>query len=353
MGWVVPLVLLAAACTASGGTGTGAAPSASQPSSTASPPSTGSPSAPASASPSSTSTPPAASFRATDVSFVSARRGWTIGAGRLLRTTDGGLTWTALPAPPPHAAHVRFATTRVGYAWQVGGRLWTTTDGGTTWRHGGLARVVSLEAAAGTTWALAGEQPYPFVWRASVGSTHWTRLGYTPNRTGTLDVHGAVAYVMGETGAGPIPPSFTVWAGDRRARNEHLPCVHDHLYVPASPLGVSTDGTVVLVCVIQLSSRQTMRAYLSHDLGQHWTSTSPPPEPPTDVTAVPGRLFAWGKNLLVQQDGRWRRSLAGPASGEGFVLVGFEDATHGLALGADGVLHMTSDAGTTWRTVTF
>jgi hypothetical protein len=48
------------------------------------------------------SSPPASvrlSFAASDVSFVSVQRGWVLGSGQLLRTDDGALSWTALPAP--------------------------------------------------------------------------------------------------------------------------------------------------------------------------------------------------------------------------------------------------------------
>ena len=285
---------------------------------------------------------------------MSVNRGWAIGSGRLLRTTDGGATWSRLPDPPSGADRVRFATSAVGYAWAAPwGTLWLTSDGGRTWQRGGLTRVDAVETAAGTAWALAGEPPYPGVWRARTGSTSWTRLGMTPNRSATLDVHGAVAYVMGETGAGPIPPALDVWTPGQPVRHEKLPCAPERTYVPRSPLGVSTDGTVVLVCDVQAPGRTYQRAFLSTDGGRQWAPTAAPPVAATDVTAVPGRLFVWGRDLLVGTSGHWTTSLAGPRSGDGFRVVGFEDDTHGLALDADGTLHLTRDAGRTWRTVRF
>ena len=113
---------------------------------------------------------------------------------------------------------------------------------------------------------------------------------------------------------------------------------------PRLALGVSTDGTVLLVCVIEDNGHSTPKAYLSHDEGRSWTPTSAPSEAPRDVTAVRGRLFAWGKHLSVQDEQTWGTSLRG----NGFVLVGFQDDTHGVALGDDGVLHLTRDAGRTW-----
>ena len=132
-----------------------------------------------------------------DVSFVSAGQGWALGSGELAATTDGGVSWTRLPGPPAAAAHIRFASPEVGYAWSTAGSLWITTDGAASWQPAGLTQVLSLETAAGWVWSIAGAQPYPKIWRAPVGSTAWTNLGLTPDRSATLTVHGDVAYVVG------------------------------------------------------------------------------------------------------------------------------------------------------------
>src|SRR5207244_3242514 len=124
------------------------------------------PSAPVTASPSATAaspptsaaagTPAAGPIHVQDVSFVSADQGWALGSGELVTTTDGGASWTRLPGPPAGAAHIRFASPEVGYAWSTAGSLWITTDGAASWRPGGLTRVLSLETAAGQVWSIAG-----------------------------------------------------------------------------------------------------------------------------------------------------------------------------------------------------
>ena len=58
-----------------------------------------------------------------DVSFVSAGQGWALGSGELAATTDGGASWTRLHGPPAGAAHIRFASPQVGYAWTTTGPL--------------------------------------------------------------------------------------------------------------------------------------------------------------------------------------------------------------------------------------
>ena len=349
---LVALVALAGC----GSSGPGSVP----PSTTASAPVTASPSAAAASSPP-TSAPPgtqgAGPIDVQDVSFVSAGQGWALGGGELVTTTDGGARWTRLPGPPAGAAHIRFASPQAGYAWSTAGSLWITTDGAASWQPGGLTQVVSLETAAGWVWSIAGAQPYPNIWRTRVGSTDWTNLGPTPDRSATLTVHGDVAYVVGQQGAGPIVPSLDVFAGTQPVRHESLPCVHGQAYVPFAPLGTSTDGLVYLVCDVMNNQPsppvQTQLAYESGNEGGSWRAGQPPPQPPQGVTAVAGGRFAWnsGPDLYMLTRHGWQVSLID--RGHGFSLVGFETNTQGVALGTNGYLWITRDAGATWSRVTF
>jgi hypothetical protein len=320
----------------------------------------------ASASASAASSPPtlaapsaqaAGSIDVQDVSFVSSDQGWALGSGELVSTTDGGARWTRLPGPPAGLVHIRFASPQVGYAWTTTGSLWITTNGAASWQPGGLTQVLSLETAAGWVWSIAGPQPYPSIWRAPAGSTAWTNLGPTPDRSATLTVHGDVAYVVGQQGAGPIAPSLEVFVGTQPGRHESLPCGQGQTYVPFAALGVSTDGLVYLVCDAMNNQpsppTQTQLAYKSVNEGSSWSADNPsPPQPPRGVTAVVGERFAWnsGPDLYVLTGHGWHVALID--GGHGFSLVGFETDTQGLALGTNGYLWMTRNGGTSWRRVT-
>jgi hypothetical protein len=300
---------------------------------------------------------PAGPIGVQDVSFVSADQGWVLGSGELVTTTDGGASWTRLPVPPAGAAHIRFASPQVGYAWSTAGSLWITTDGGASWQPGGLTQVLSLETAAGWVWSIAGAQPYPTIWRAPVGGTTWANLGLTPDRTATLTVHGDVAYVVGQQGAGPIAPSLDVFVGTQPVRHESLPCVQGQTYVPFAPLGVSTDGLVYLVCDVMNNQpsppTQTQLAYESVNEGSSWSADNPPPpQPPQGVTAVIGGRFAWnsGPDLYALTEDGWQVSLIN--RGYGFSLVGFETNAQGVALGTNGYLWITRNGGTSWSRLT-
>jgi hypothetical protein len=287
-------------------------------------------------------------FLPTDVSFVSPAHGWAISPGRLMQTGDGGRTWSKVTAPPEYADHVRFASERVGYAWALRKDLYLTRDGGVSWQPAKLTHVLQLEASAGYVWALAGDEPYAGVWRGPVGEPSFTQVGRTPDRSGTLDVHGPYTYVVGEEGAGPIAGSLDVWVGAQRT-NEPLPCAGKDLYIPFSPLGVSTDGTVFLVCDVQdpgNANSQRQVAYVSSDHGHSWTRTTAPSQPPTDVTATRRALFAWGTDVDRYDGTRWVVAL----HGTGFATVGFQDDDHGIALSRQGRLYLTRDGGMSWTT---
>ncbi len=327
----------------------------SRPAQSSSAPAPATTSAAASPSPASkpASSPPAPvrpGFAASDVSFVSAQRGWVLGSGQLLATGDGALSWTALPAPPAGVTRLRFATSSDGYAWSTGGALWLTTDGAASWQPGRLGQVLSLETASGWVWAIAGPQPYPDVWRARAGSTVWTNLGFTPDRSATLLVHGPAAYVAGQEGAGPIPPSVEVYTGTQAGRHQAVPCPAS-LPVPYAALGASTDGSLVLICDVQGQSARYDLAYASTDGGSSWTAITAPPVWSNGVTAITGKRFSWNGNVLVSSGGAWTVALAGPPGG--FSLVGFETGQQGVALATDGALWITRDGGSTWSRVSF
>jgi hypothetical protein len=347
--------VMAAACTGSssdsrsGATpsppGASPSPSASSSPSASPTPSASSPAAGRTTSPRPTSR---AGDRVLDVSFVSADEGWALTSRGVVRSRDGGLTWAAVGAVPPQVTHVRFASDRVGYSWGRG-QLWLTVDGGSSWRGGGLTHVDQLAVGAGAVWAITGPLPGPRVWRSPVGSRTWTKLGIGPNRSATLDVHGDLAYVTGQQGAGPIAPAIAVWsAAGGDPRDEKVPCQLRRRVTPESPLGISTDGVVVVACVIQDGSRTRVRADVSGDEGRTWTPIPAPPAEPTDLTATRRGVVSWATDLLVLHAGRWRDVLRGGGYG-GFISVGFVSDDFGVAVTKAGVLFLTYDGGSSWR----
>jgi len=83
---------------------------------------------------SSTPTPArAAAPAAATIQFVSPQVGWVAGAGRILRTTDGGARWTTQLTTGADFGEVDFLSITTG--WTVGDdELLRTTDGGSCWQ---------------------------------------------------------------------------------------------------------------------------------------------------------------------------------------------------------------------------
>jgi photosystem II stability/assembly factor-like uncharacterized protein len=79
--------------------------------------------------------------------FADAMHGWACTAGRdLLRTIDGGVTWSVIIGPVNDIDDVHFATADVGVAVGPTGNVLGSNDGGATW---------ALQHARLTTWAHA------------------------------------------------------------------------------------------------------------------------------------------------------------------------------------------------------
>jgi photosystem II stability/assembly factor-like uncharacterized protein len=100
--------------------------------------------------------------------------GWTVGTGeKILKSTDGGATWVSQRAAnhPFNLIDVSFADLNNG--WTVGGEELHTTDGGATWvqQNTGVFASVSVYAINPTTAWIGGLQD---LGRTTDGGTTWT-----------------------------------------------------------------------------------------------------------------------------------------------------------------------------------
>jgi len=128
------------------------------------------------------------------VDFIDAQHGWAAGGDSLLRTTDGGGSWTALAAPcQGQLTSVHFVSPAVGYAvaaktaanaaagqspggqdtTALGGSLLRTTDGGSSW-----SPVTSAPADPQSACFANADDGYlgtpARIWRTTDGGQHWT-----------------------------------------------------------------------------------------------------------------------------------------------------------------------------------
>lgn len=73
-----------------------------------------------------------------DIFFIDQQNGWAVGEQKILKTQDGGLNWSILDAPssngfPPKLNTIFFTDTQTGWAAGDVFNLIKTTDGGLTW----------------------------------------------------------------------------------------------------------------------------------------------------------------------------------------------------------------------------
>jgi photosystem II stability/assembly factor-like uncharacterized protein len=137
------------------------------------------------------------------VDFIDSEHGWAAGGDTLLRTVNGGASWTALAEPcQGELSSVHFVSPSLGYAVAaaatastgslppansytraLGGSLLRTTDGGATW-----SPVVGTPANPQSACFANADDGYlgtpAHIWRTTDGGQHWTLALTEPAASG-------------------------------------------------------------------------------------------------------------------------------------------------------------------------
>ncbi len=332
-----------------------------------------------------------ADFQPVSVTFVSASRGWVLGnatcggssCGVIARTTDGGLTWTRIPAPDAPVVvdaaaaggvrGLRFASALDG--WAFGPDLWATHDGGDTWHRealpgGGTPQVMALEAGAGTVHVAfwTGEDPLIRIASGPIGddtlgvSATMVQIGAGPVPATQIVLHGSSGWLVQVdrdvvAGARLVGGSWQAW---------DPPCLGT-----AGPawLAASSASSLDAGCDIGLwSTPQGVHLFTSADGGATFTEQAGA----LPITALAGITTAPSQPTILaagsQADGSaaligtfnaaasWTAvtTLAGTGT---FSELGFTTDAQGVAIGrptgAASRLLMTRDGGRTWAAVGF
>lgn len=180
-----------------------------------------------------------------DVYFVNSTTGWITGNTSIAKTTDGGNTWAAQTTPFNYGfPGIHFSDPMNGWAGGWYGILLRTTNGGATWTEQQLnlpdyTHVLAVQATSPQVGWVAGygggAQSRPFVKQTTNGGATWTDV--TPN-VGPYDSFSALAFLDDENGwaggfdgiylrsgsGGPVPtatrtstPASTVTATSTRS----------------------------------------------------------------------------------------------------------------------------------------
>ena len=239
-----------------------------------------------------------AGFEANSVTWLSAQRGWVLGAAscgtnacaEVVGTTDAAKTWRLIgtvPAPiaesggRPGITEIRFATPAVG--WAFGTYLFRTSTGGKFWARvpipGGGKQVLALAAGPAQTYAVvagcawgAGICPRPLsFWRIPTGGRGgWTRipLRLPPNDGADVAVFGATVYVLDEQLQFGRPDLFYASTDGRHFTARPAPCNHakDLALIQAVPM--SADRVAMLCDGNPGFSKAVKTVYVSADTGK-------------------------------------------------------------------------------------
>jgi len=212
------------------------------------------------------SPPPPAGFEADSASFVSATTGFVLGArgcslmpckALLEKTTNGGKTWTKVPAPAVSLVHTFTETPKTAVdgvvfenandGWLYGPGLWATTDGGAKWQKVTLAGdVVALAAADGEVFASVAPPDAGILqaklYESAVGSAKWTAVAKVAPVT-ALTVSGHSVW------AGWAGPATSLWTSTNSGKTwSKLSFSCPAGYLTPSAVAAASPSSVALAC---------------------------------------------------------------------------------------------------------
>jgi len=278
------------------------------------------------------------------VSFADHNTGTAVGLfGTILRTTNGGATWTSLPGVTTTFVGVCFINADTGTTVGESGAILRTTDGGTTWvnQSSGTANAlygVSLvDANVGTA---VGE--HGTIIHTTNGGTTWT----TQTSGTTSDLNGVFFY---DSVTGTV-----VGGGGRILRTTNGGTVWSEQFSGSYAWdGVSlADANTGIVVGSSLDSSYVARTtnggttWLLSSLGiNNWSAVTFTDS--TTAIAVGGTPTGNGRFCRTTNRGlSW--TIGNIAAGSSFLGLSFTDTNTGTAVGLGGAIARTTTGGVTW-----
>lgn len=322
-------------------------------------------------------------FEPASVTFVSPTSGWVLGTLRnctsvctaMAKTTDGGRSWTSVPAPNDvlpatsnapggGVGHVRFANPQDG--WVFGPDLWATHDGGSSWSWTtlpGNESVIDLEATPQFVWVLAA------TYNPSTGYGS-PQLFESPAHTNDFQVVSGATFASG-TQATLAVSGNTAWLA---APGQLLATAPGGSLVPRTDpcpsagtpqLGAFSNNDLVVACSSNgAAGSSTKQVYLSANGGMSYADL---PAAPTsgalDGVTTNGSTVvvaaASGASVLYADDGHgWQTVYAAPG-GANLEELGFTTTTQGVVIvgepgqGVTTHMLMSTNGGLHWSLVNF
>jgi photosystem II stability/assembly factor-like uncharacterized protein len=305
-------------------------------------------------------------FQPLSFTAVSEQDFWLLGSVRchtghcsvIVRTTNGGKTFTAIHAPAVSLSgqtpEVRFADRRDGFVFvRSSGLFFATHDGGASWKQLRLGRVFGFATGGGTVYVVTSGR----LERSPVSVNAWRATPLPFSSDGSpldLQAHGANLWLLGTKRGGVASHDELARSqdGGRTFRTGAGPCFPGL----GGELAPTSPNDVWAVCPTGMLAG----AWHSTNGGISFTRlrtrelvNSAQLAPASATTAV---LVRGGNAQLLRTTDRGKTWSAPRTPGRfTYVLfVGFTDARVGAAIvqtGSSTALWRTTDGGATWSTV--
>jgi photosystem II stability/assembly factor-like uncharacterized protein len=343
---------------------------------TAKPPTIGPPPAQTTTPTVSESAPLPSHFSPQSFTAVSELTWWVVGAapcslvglqppcGAILRTTDGGRTFTALEAPRATLAgrlstsgysQMRFADLRNGFAY--GPDLYATHDGGTTWAPVDVGGdVIDLAISDGEVYATVSPDGSDSgrLMRSPVGQDQWTTVAAAGEVSGGLWVHGHEVIVQSGNGGGYGTDLLVSQNGGESFSRQPAPS-------PGLPCDFQAQSpqTIWAECATGTESGVWYASdYVSGFATVHGSGLPPLPNSAVFAAASNTTAVVGYQQLYRTSDAGKTWTPTGPSGIAQWTYIGFTDSTHGVALGfvgstaqANERLYYTTDGGESYHLV--
>ena len=285
------------------------------------------------------------------VDFIDSLVGWAVGRGEVLKTVDGGLTWQST-ASDRVLLSVEFLSPSTGWATGVGETILRTDDGGATWTatrqaasSGGTLYDLSF-ANSQEGWAVGSEGTIlraikGDTWRVQASGTTNTLFGidFISSSTGwAVGASGTVLKASVDKGQGGKEPRAA--GGDPTWTAQSSTVAHSLNAVQFVDSGtgwiVGMGGTILKI----------------DDGGATWT-----PQTSGVTVSLYGVHFVDGTTgwvvgsagtILMTGDGGANWNAQTSRTYDTLLGVGFSGSNNGWAVGGDGTILHTVDGGASW-----
>lgn len=287
------------------------------------------------------------------MSFTSSTVGYaslgdnTGGVGSVLKTTDGGTTWTKINAACTNATYdVKFLDANTGFTCSFNGEIAKTTNSGTNWTrvytNGSSNYLYTLGCFDANTIFSAG---FSYVTRSTNGGSSWTESSLSGFQYSSAVLSSTKAIMCGSnTGSdGGIWTTTNAGASWAYTQISTSNIFYDVAFYDANT-GIVVGGSGI--------------AYKTTNGGSSWTSLT------TGTTAaLQASTFLNANTVLIGGSGgvvylstnggtSWTQASTYPQiSGQSNYCIHFFDANNGILSGSQGAFLKTTNGGTTWISI--